>query len=101
MKVKSLPHFTMVEKSIGTYDQIQIWYELSMDADEFITGITLASNDEDDDELYKDLSHRGFEKGVVRPHEPGAFQCPTPRLRTRLTWCAREKNQCHLRHQRF
>lgn len=62
MSAKRLPHFKMVEKSIGTYEQIQLWYELSLDADEFITSIVLASNNPDDDELYNDLSHRDFEK---------------------------------------
>ena len=93
MKVKSLPHFTMVEKSIGTYDQIQIWYELSMDADEFITGITLASNDEDDDELYKDLSHRGFEK--VSHDRMNRGRIPVPDAKATdpdfTIWCAREE----------
>jgi len=55
----SLPHFVRVKKTVGLHDQIVIWFEQSMDQDEFITDVIIAHPSEDHPS-YMDLSSKGY-----------------------------------------
>jgi len=70
MKAEGLPHFIRMEKGIGMNAPITLWYEQTIDQDEFITDIVL-SHSSPDHPLYVDMSGSGFTP-VVHPLMQGA-----------------------------